>query len=158
MQPKTLREYYEQGNSLLVVCTGGGRVYLAPEDPLRCRHTALLELPNIIQHFGWDFDFDKGRYELREALVCSQCGRPFPYIFMHLNGRPLRPAEDEEHVPGLMQHAGRAHAGSDLMPFEEALQRSLELRAFDRVANAEYYEAKAKRGKPGRVRKFGRRR
>jgi hypothetical protein len=75
LQPKTLREFYEQGNSLLVVCGGGGRVYLAPEDPLRCRHTALIELPTIIQHLGWDFDFDKGRYELQSALVCEQCGR-----------------------------------------------------------------------------------
>lgn len=91
-----------------------------------------------------------------EALACSQRGRRIPYIFMQLNGRLLRPTEEQEHVPGLMQHSGRAHAGSELMPFDEALRRALERWALDRVINADYYEARAKL-KPGRVRKFGRR-
>jgi hypothetical protein len=75
---------------------------------------------------------------------------------MQLNGRHLRPAEEEEHVQGPMQHSGRAHAGEQMMPFEEALRRDLERRAPDRVLNADYYEARPKL-KPGRVRKFGRR-
>lgn len=130
--PQTLREYFDEGHTLLVVCSGEER---------SCRHQALVELPSIIQRLGWDFNFDRERWKLQAMLACSNCGRANPYLFMQ------RRTGEEDRGPGI----GVAHGGETRVSYEEALRRSLELRAMARERDAN----DPVRPRAGRVRKFG---
>ena len=154
---KTLKEYFERGHSLHVICRGPGQSYLAPLDLAGCRHEATIELPSLIQRLGWDFDFNQKHWAVTAMLACSMCGQRFPYIHMEMNRPRLVPEDVREHVHGLMPHAGGSHARVAAVSSEESLQHSLELRRLSRERDKAYYEVTANLA-PRRVRKFGRRR
>ena len=149
----TLKEYLEADNGLWVVCSRGSQ--FQGDHPDHCRHEASIELALLIQRLGWNFNFDRDPYAVQAMLVCSKCGKRFPYIFMvPRRSRLLHPAATQ--MSGVAtQGAGSAHSVGNAMSFEESLQYTLELNRRSRETNKTYYEAKGDR--VGRVRKFGRR-
>ena len=83
-----------------------------------CTHFSTLPIEYLAAHLGWDFDLYDSQNELLRRLTCSRCGWHYPEI-------RIATQQNRRIAAG----SGAGHAHGDAMPFEEALRRSLEMRA-----------------------------